>query len=129
MITGDVITKEEEVELTIELAVRDIQNSIDFYTKILGFTLHRIATDGKFAIISFGHSILMLTEEVGLPEPRFKGLEEIRILVPDVDLVYEKVCERGGKVYKSLEDASYGLRTFYIKDPDGAIIKFASLII
>lgn len=128
MITGDLITKEEEVEFTIELMVKDIKKSIDFYTNIIGFKLHRIGTDGKFAIISFGKSILMLAEVDGLPEPRFSGLE-VRILVDDIESVYKEVQKRGAEIDKPLIKAPYGLNTFHIKNPDGVNLKFASLIV
>lgn len=107
--------------------VEDIKRSVDFFTSILDFKLHRIATDGKFAIILFGKSILMLTEG-DVPKPKYNGLEEIRFLVKDVDLVYEEIKERGGEIEDELEDQEYGLRTFFVKNPDGLRLKFSSPI-
>ncbi len=127
MIIGDTITREEQVDFTAEFMVKDIQKSIDFYTKVLGFRLHRVTPDGKFAIIFLEKAMVMLYEVTTLSEPRFSGLE-VRFLINDIDSYYKKIIARGAEFEKTIFNAPYGLRQFYVKNPDGVSLKFSSVI-
>lgn len=111
-------------QLVNELFVSDLNRSIAFYTS-LGFTLHR--KDDHFAALHWDGSFLFLDERKDL-QPDNNQRMNIRIMVPDTDIHWQKAQEAGIKIYQPIADRYYGLRDFTISDPDGFGIRFATII-
>lgn len=110
-------------QLVVEITVRNLETSVALYTT-LGFTLER--RDGGFAVLRFGAHRLFLDELPELPEPTGPSRANVRILVPDVDAVWERVGSLGLAVERAIGDRYYGLRDFTVLDPDGFGLRFAS---
>jgi len=47
---------------------------------------------------------------------------DVSIEVEDVDAVYAKAVERGCEVVHPLTDEPWGVRRFFVRDPNGAVI-------
>jgi lactoylglutathione lyase len=119
----------EEVMFTsfshIYLPVRDVDQSIDFYTKNLGFRLlrkYRMGEGGNVsAYLEIGDVLLELTQS-RLPTPGDEGQVEPRIgiTVTDMDEAIGDLKAAGVEVAREPYDA----RTFWgrqamVKDPSG----------
>lgn len=110
-------------QLVVEVIVRDLERSIDFY-QALGFEVARRTPD--FASLRWhGHS-LFLAEDEGRAPSAGPAAANVRVLVPDVDVLWERVLALGTRVESPIADRTYGLRDFTILDPDGFGIRFAS---
>ena len=110
-------------QLVVELFVRDLRRSVQFYQS-LGF--HLLTEHGRFASLTWEDHRLYLDQRDGLPEPPALPVMNVRVMVPDVDRVWQRVNEMGVRVAASIEDRSYGLRDFTIIDPDGFGIRFGA---
>ena len=111
-------------QLVVELYVRDIKRSCEFYLK-LGFEMVR--DDGNFLVLRWGEAQLFLEEVKDAPPPS-SPVGNIRILVPDVDHYWELSRRLGAEVIRPIEDRYYGLRDFTIAGPDGLAIRFGKRI-
>jgi uncharacterized glyoxalase superfamily protein PhnB len=56
---------------------------------------------------------------------RGSGLD-IRVIVPDVDVMHARVQAAGLQIMHALGDRDYGLRDFIVRDPNGFRLRFAS---
>jgi len=78
---------------------------------------------------SGGGKSVLLKHMIGLIQP-----DRGQVLVDDVDEVYRKLIARGvdisGKsgVHRIPIDQTWGMREFYVDDPDGNTVRFASEI-
>lgn len=115
--------KERQEQLVIELAVCNLERSLLLYAA-LGFRLER--RDRGFAALSFDERRLFLDEQEDLAPVQGRSRANVRIIVPDVDAVWERVQALGLAVEQPLGDRYYGLRDFTIRDLDGHGLRFAS---
>ncbi len=116
-------TKERQEQLVIELAVCNLERSLLLYGA-LGFRLER--RDRGFAALSFDDRRLFLDEQEDLAPVHGRSRANVRIIVPDVDAVWERVQALALAVEQPLGDRYYGLRDFTIRDLDGHGLRFAS---
>jgi len=112
--------------LAVEIEVSDFNKSLNFYKEILEFEPIRIETDLKFASFNFNGALFMIQEEKDV-EKRKSGAR-IRFIIADVEKYYSLVKGRGVTITKPLETIDYGLKRFYLEDPDGYKLKFGSRI-
>ncbi len=132
------------------LTSRDVRKSLDFYTKILGFSLEECWPDAShpmWASLSLDRQPLMVgcppQEEMcaakDLTEDRRRWWKDLKddfathasgvgvylyFTVPDVDGLHASIIEKGGSPATSPENQFYGLREFGIIDPDGYRLVF-----
>ncbi|MEA2574780.1 MAG: hypothetical protein QOH93_2078 [Chloroflexia bacterium] len=114
-----------------ELAVADIEQSLQFYTA-LGFVKDNegiVDEQGaQWYSVALGESALWLIRADaahGLVEsdPRGNGVT-LYVEVDDIDTLHERVCDAGllMNIVKPIETMWYGLRQFSMADPDGYIL-------
>ncbi len=130
------IDPRELVPITVELFVPDVEASVRFYTGKLGFHLMRMerGTIGggeraTFAVVGLERAALLIAHESlegDLALPPGGGAVHIRIVVDDVDALYQRAREGGAAIANDIADRPYGLRDFIIRDPDGFLLRFAS---
>jgi uncharacterized glyoxalase superfamily protein PhnB len=128
------VTHDDRFELAPiapELFVPDVDAAVDFYERVLGYTLLR--KEGEPATFAIGHingATIMFMSDRWYTGPRAEldgrgaGLD-IRVMVPDVDAVYERVREVA-PIMHPIGDRDYGLRDFIMRDPNGFRLRFAS---
>jgi len=116
------------------LRVGDLEQSIAFYTKVLGMQLLRRKDypDGKFTLAFVGYqpesdgAVLELTHN--WETPRYDlgdGYGHIAIEVDDAYAACEKVKELGGKVVREAGPMKHGTTVIaFVEDPDGYKIEF-----
>src|SRR5581483_9741842 len=111
-------------QLVTEIVVRDIRRSTEFYRR-LGFELLR--DDGDFVELTWEDHRLFLAELSAFPEvpvppadaPATFPPANVRVMVADVDQLWDRANEVGAPVVIPVGDRYYGLRDFTVSDPDG----------
>lgn len=109
-----------------QFLVADLERSIEFYTKILGFDLDFRYEDFYAGVIKNGCSIHFKWGKVFAKERRSKRNSEgldIVFSVEGIEELYEELSNKSVEIIQSLRTMPYG-REFYIADPDGYVIAF-----
>ncbi|HEX5330918.1 VOC family protein [Sulfuricurvum sp.] len=134
--------------LIVNLAVREIGESIAYYRDILGFTpimavpedkssFSPELEDGKrylFAMVQSGGVEIMLQQDESLREDVGDFFTDIGasvtfyIRVDDVDGWYETIAPKV-EIIKPIETTWYGMREFYIRDVNGYVLAFAKQVV
>ena len=109
-----------------QLLVADIEDSIEFYTKKLGFTLDFRFKDFYVGISKDGCSIHLKSGKPSSEERKNKRNHQdldIVFSVEGIAHLYEDCVNNSVQISQPLRDRPYG-KEFYILDPDGYIIAF-----
>ncbi|MDZ4277897.1 MAG: VOC family protein [Dehalococcoidia bacterium] len=137
MADGTLAGNEPLVAAAPEFFVRDLEASLRFYGDGLGFQVLRLEPDFAVAALGGAHLLLALPEAAPGSDaashlgpwlasgPRGVGVN-VRIMVDDVDAMYQRARELGATVVWDIDDRYYGLRDFIIADPDGFLLRFAA---
>jgi uncharacterized glyoxalase superfamily protein PhnB len=116
------------------LSVKDIDHSVAFYTKKLGFK-HDFSMPGPdgvntFAFVSLGPATFIgLSRDEQLAH-RGEGVQ-FMIYLPeeqDIDQVYAEVKERGITPETEIKTQYWGDRTFSVRDPDNYLLTIAHTV-
>lgn len=131
-ITG---ARAEDRRITPHLMVRGGRKAIEYYTRAFGATLLYESSmphsDGIHAHLLVGKTMIMVTDEqppgpagimlVAAPESIGGTTTILEMNVDDVDAVYQRAIDAGGKPMLPICDAFYGDRTGWVADPFGHI--------
>ena len=112
-------------KMSPQLLVVDIEYSIEFYTKKLGFDVDFRYEDFYAGIVKDGYSIhLKVGRSLGQRENR-RIMENLDIIfsVDNIEGLYEELSSKSVEFTQSLREMPYG-KEFYVADPDGHIIAF-----
>ena len=112
------------------IRVRDLEKSLDFYTRLLGMKLlrHTECPEGKFtlAFVGYGdeadHAVIELTYNWDQPEPYAigSGFGHIALGVPDIYQACEALAANGAKIPRPPGPMKHGSSIIaFIEDPDG----------
>lgn len=104
------------------LAVADIDQTLEFYTSLLGFAV--IIKSPEYTIVERDgatiHFMKVADESV---MDAVRGHTEIYIEVDDIQPVWEHVhTHRGSHKIRDLLDQPYGMTEFHIEDPNGCLV-------
>jgi len=115
--------------LTVNLLVRDVAQSTEFYTAVLGSEVRY--SDVDFAAMRVAGIDFMLhadhTYESHPWQPRLSGGEarglgaEIRLFGVDPDGVEARARGAGAPVLREAHDRGHGWREVWVEDPDGYV--------
>ncbi len=125
-------------KLIPELSVSNLEKSLEFYTKILGFKIEY--TRDKFAFLSFQRSQIMI-EEVNdnwktgeLKHPFGRGIN-LQIEIKDIKPIIKSLKNNNYPLFRNHKDSWYrkanqllGSREFLVQDPDGYLLRFSQHI-
>ena len=107
------------------LMVGDLSAAREFYEGFLGFD---VAMDepGFTMFASPSNRTAQITVADGSGQDR--GIREARISVEvaDVDAMHAEAVRRGLEIVYPLTDEPWGIRRFFVRDPDGVVINVAS---
>ena len=126
--------------LVPELQVSDFDESLAFYTEVLGFAVAWSRPEEGFALLEREGASVMLEQAGGpgrrittgpLEQPFGRGVN-FQILVSSVDALAERLEANGRRPIIPLEERWYrrgtgsiGQRQFVVADPDGYLLRFA----
>lgn len=124
-----------------ELYVSDFQKSLDFYTKILDFTVEYQRTNPLFAFLSYQGSQLMIQEVdpnedktfiTGTYEYPFGRGINFQIETDNVEKLVESLKSHNYPLRRELQDSWYkkgnilsGSRQILVQDPNGYLLRFS----
>jgi predicted enzyme related to lactoylglutathione lyase len=99
------------------LPVRSMPARVEFYEKVLGFSVEGRNDEWGWATLSHGECRLMLDQSINAqPDaPR----QTIVYLYPDDVAAYHDQVRRSGFAVPELHVTFYGMTEFRIEDPDG----------
>ncbi len=116
------------------LRCKDMKESIAFYTEILDFELKYPNSSSEDWVVTLvnGEAEIQLT---GLEQDQPLGLA-VNVRVEDVDELFEKYLKRGlstsnkeeSPVHQRPLNQSWGVREFYVTDPNGNTLRFGKPI-
>lgn len=121
-----------------ELFVPDVAAAVSFYRDKLGFTLHRVDPHGEpgpnsvFAILTLESAVVMFAKDslytaMGGSIRSERGVAiDVRIMVTDVDVLYDRCRRNSVEIVHEIADRYYGLRDFVVSDLNGFRLRFAS---
>ncbi len=112
------------------LRVRDLDKSVEFYTKLLGMKELRRneVPDGKYTLAFVGYgdesdaSVIELTYNWDQSEPYDlgSGFGHLAVGLPDVYKACEDLKQAGGKVTREAGPVKFGTTVIaFVEDPDG----------
>ncbi len=92
--------------------------SRSFYTGVIGLE----EAPGLDWILFFGTEQREVQLSVMKLDVRAHVHPDVSIEVDDVDAVYERAVAAGAEVVYPLTDEEWGLRRFFVRDPNGAVV-------
>lgn len=122
----DTTTDSKIKKMSPQLLVIDIDASIEFYTKKIGFDLDFRYEDFYAGISKDGHSIHLKSAKPSLEERQNKLANDdldIVFSIEGVEDLYNDFINKSIQITQPLCDRPYG-KEFYIADPDGYILAF-----
>jgi catechol 2,3-dioxygenase-like lactoylglutathione lyase family enzyme len=126
--------KPPEMTLRLELFVKDMPASIDFYSRVLGFELCE-EPKGAYIPLRKGEVLIGLNLRLNLPQDhpiqsraneRIGRGVEIVLEVSDINAVYQHVLAEGWPIAGKLQRQPWGLSDFRLLDPDGYYLRLTS---
>jgi Uncharacterized protein conserved in bacteria len=117
----------EELDSSPSVAVKRIKPNIlserfdesrSFYRDVIGLD----GGDGLDWILFFGTDHGEVQLSVMKLDIKAHLHPEVSIEVDDVDAVYERACRVGAEILYPITDEEWGLRRFFVRDPNGAVI-------
>ena len=107
----------------VEVVVPDLRLALLFYTQ-LGFVIERQTP--TFVTLRWEEMFFFLAENPQAPTAQ--RWTNVRIIVPNVDAVWDHVNRLGLPVRTPIADRPYGLRDFTVNDPAGFEVRFAQVL-
>jgi len=120
------ITESKIKKMCPQLLVADINRSINFYTKNLGFEMDFLYEDFYAGVSKDGFTIHLKVGKPSIEERQNKRKNEdldIVFSVSSIEDLYEDLSNTSVEFTQPLREMDYG-KEFYIIDPDGYIISF-----
>ncbi len=125
--------------LVPELAITDFEKTVDFYTRILGFTIEYQRVEEGFAYLSLGEAQLMV-DQIGKTRtwrtgdfeyPLGRGVNLQIEVVEKLDSLLARLHQHSVRLFMEPEEKWYrkgdhevGNRQFLVQDPDGYLLRF-----
>jgi catechol 2,3-dioxygenase-like lactoylglutathione lyase family enzyme len=111
------------------MLVDDLAASREFYAGFLGFDV-AMDEEGFTMFASPSNRTAQVTIAARDGEGLDRGVREasVSIEVADVDAVHADAVSRGLEIVYPLTDEPWGVRRFFVRDPDGTVINVASHI-
>lgn len=111
-----------------EIFPSDLDATVDFYTRVLGFDLATDRRDGPEPYVAFRRDdvhIGALRDPGGVhrPERRPPVGVEVVLEADDLDHELERIRAAGWEIAEGLGERAWGLRDFRILDPSGYYLR------
>ena len=119
------VTSTRIKKMSPQFLVADIDASIEFYTKKLGFDVDFLYEDFYAGITRDGHSVHLKMSHPPIDKERKRNGEDVDVIfsVDNIDELYEDLSSKSVEFTQPLRHMPYG-KEFYVADPDGHIIAF-----
>ena len=105
------------------IASDKLEASRDFYTTLLGF---QVAMDLGWILTLVSPSNPTAQLSVVRQDATAAVVPQLTVEVADVDAVHAEALRRGLELVHPLTDEPWGVRRFFVKDPNGVVLNVAS---
>lgn len=110
------------IKIITNLPVADLDTARGFYTDFLGlrteeFNLGWVA---RYTSSDSGANVQLVTGDATAPEDSV-----ISVMTDDVDAAYAEAQQLGYEIVHPLTTETWGVRRFFVRAPDGAVINIA----
>ncbi|WP_194922272.1 GNAT family N-acetyltransferase [Catenulispora rubra] len=131
VVSMGILAREHQAALRVEVFVADLDAFVDFYTRVLGFTLSddRRATASPYAAVALGTARIGAVRSWGDLELAVRSIPsgaELVLEVDDVETAHHRATESGWPIADGLTEQPWGLRDFRLFDPDGYYLRVTS---
>jgi len=113
------------------LAVRNMNETVEFYKNALGFKMGMVFPDAdnpEYADLSKDGMVLMFipTKNIGIgsEEKLGTGVNLYMEIDGDIDEYYAELKSKGVKIVADIKDEPFGVRDFTVEDIDGYQLTF-----
>ena len=115
--------------VTPMIHVPDVQQTVEWYQSVLGFTVEGTGEDGVdmvWAELSFGEGRIMFNTG-GEPSDAFRREMDLYIETKEIDALFEQLKDKVS-VFEPPHNTFYGMREFIIRDLNNFWITFGERI-
>ncbi|EOM75781.1 hypothetical protein Rrhod_2854 [Rhodococcus rhodnii LMG 5362] len=111
------------MRVTTNLPVADIDSAAPFYTDFLGLSTKEfdLGWVARFTDPETGAHVQLVTHDATAPADSVLSLH-----VDDVDAAYEEAVAAGVEIVHPLTTEEWGVRRFFVRAPDGAVINIVA---
>jgi catechol 2,3-dioxygenase-like lactoylglutathione lyase family enzyme len=120
------------------LAVSDVDRSVAFYSKLLGFEVEALYADPPYATLKMGRMRLSLAEQghaspdrpdvgMAVPDDRSRIPVVIVLEVGDAKWIYDQLASQGAELLAEPYAPPWGGLRFFVADPDGYLVEIEQL--
>jgi len=106
-----------------DLHAADPTEAARFYADVLGFEV--VMDMGWVATVASPENptaqIILMSEDASAPVR-----PDLSVEVDDVDAAYAAVQRQGAEIVHPLTDEAWGVRRFFVRDPDGNVVNVLS---
>ncbi len=102
-----------------ELPVADVKEAQKYYRDILGCKIEWLYPGNNIGAVSNDETAIFFRKRTGAFEPAVNW-----VYSDDIDATYEKLVAAGADIVDDIENKSWGLRQFTLKDLDGNVFYF-----
>lgn len=119
--------------MNISLTVKDLKTSVDFYERVIGFTVgQEFEREGELraARMVAGDIAIILNQDDGAKgwnRQKGEGVSFQFSTAQSVDAVAQRIKDNGGTLITEPADMPWGVRSFRVQDPDGFKFAISSL--
>lgn len=123
-----------------ELSVSDLNKSLDFYIRILGFKIEYERKSENFAFLSIDGAQVMIEQDNGnwltatADYPRGRGVN-FQFFVSDIDPIIQRLKANNLSLFlepdtkwRQTGEQKTGQIEFLVQDPDGYLLRFCKII-
>ena len=110
----------------VALNVRDVQKSLEFYSKVLGMKLEWMPDEDNAYLTSGQDNLALHRLPPGVEPGKIQTIHHIGFVVrrpEDVDQWAEQIRRHGLSLVQEPKTHRDGARSFYFHDPDGLLIQ------
>lgn len=109
--------------INVNLPVADIAAARDFYTGYLGLSVEEfnLGWVARFSSPTGAASVQLVTGDATAPLDSVMSV----LVGHGVDEAYAEAQRRGYEIVHPLTDEPWGIRRFFVRDPDGNVINMA----
>lgn len=109
--------------VTVNLPVADIEAAREFYGGYLGLTSEgfNMGWVASLATPDGRAGVHVVTHDATAPEDSIASIS-----VDDIDAAYRQARDRGYEIVHPLTTEPWGLRRFFVRDPDGNLLNINS---
>jgi catechol 2,3-dioxygenase-like lactoylglutathione lyase family enzyme len=110
--------------LTTNLPVADIDEARSFYTEYLGLNVESLNLGwvARYATPDGRAVVQLVTRDATSPQDSVISVH----VGDDVDEAYAEAQRRGYEIVHPLTDEPWGVRRFFVRDPDGNVVNIVS---